>query len=78
MRTHLPALCTETLARHTVFETLGLIVGNSPGKRTRMHLCVRVHAAISLIQSDSVWLGAGSLQCQPSIAGCSCPCLGYK
>lgn len=43
-----------------------------------MHLCVHVHIAISLIKSDSLLLGAGSLQSQPFIAGYSCTCLGYK
>lgn len=39
-----------------------LIVRNSPGKRTCVHICVHVNIAISLIKLDSMLLKADGLQ----------------
>lgn len=61
MRTRLPALCTETLAKRIVLETLGSLLVTLLGKG-HVCICVCVHVAIPLIKSDS-------LQSQPLIAG---------
>lgn len=68
----------RNLCKMYCFQNTELIVCNSPGKRTCVHMCVHVNIAISLIKLDSVLLKADSLQSWSFIAGYSCTRLVYK